>query len=76
MIHEYIGDIPVPDGKVCRQTVEALNSWLEAGYISLDDPIEKKLETLIKCFNKAAPATADALRKELQIVTNFYKGGH
>lgn len=70
-IHEFIGDIPVPDGKYCKQAYEAIENWLEAGYISLDDPIDKKIETLIICFKVNCPETTRALYKELDIVQQY-----
>lgn len=73
-IHEAISNVPVPEGKHCRQAYEAIESWLEAGYISIDDPIQKKLETLVKCFNANSPATANALRRQIEIVARFYEG--
>ena len=72
-IHENINDIPVADGKSCRIALEAINNWLEAGYISMDSPVEQKLAVLISIFNQLAPSTAKALRKQLEIIRNYQR---
>ena len=72
-IHENIKDIPVPDGKSCRMALEAINNWLETGYISMDSPIEQKLIVLINVFNRLSPETAQALRKQLEIIRNYHQ---
>lgn len=72
LIHSEIANIPLPDDKYCKQALEAINSWLESGYISLDDPIEKKILTITRCFNATAPKTANALRFQHEIVSKFY----
>lgn len=70
-IHEGVNDVPLADGKSCRIAVEAINNWLEAGYIHLDDPLEQKLLTLITIFNTLEPRTAEVLRKQLHIVRDY-----
>ncbi|MDO4802564.1 MAG: hypothetical protein Q4A15_10405 [Prevotellaceae bacterium] len=74
-IHQELSNVPLPDGKYCKQALEAINSWLEAGFISLDDPVEKKIEMLIKCFKVNCPNTAKVLEKQRQIVSEFYRRG-
>ena len=75
IIHAKIHDIPTPHGKECRQAVEALNSWLEAGYISLDDRLDKRIENIAKCFRAKCPATTAMLDWQHDIVSKFYGGG-
>ena len=75
-IHDEIPFIPTPEDKYCKRAYEAINSWLEAKYISMDDSPEEKLATLIKCFKVNCPKTSEALEKQKEIVTDFYKGGH
>ena len=70
-IHEGVSDVPLADGKSCKIAVMAINNWLEAGYISLDDSVERKLEVLIGIFNKISPKTANVLQKQLDIVRNY-----
>lgn len=70
-IHEAVRNVPTPDDWYCAQIYEAIESWIEGGFIHIDDPIDKKLEMLIKCFQVKYPATAEALRKELEVVHQF-----
>lgn len=74
-IHKYINNIPCPDGKYCHIAFEIINRKLEEGYIDTEDPLDKKLEVLIEIFDKTSPKTAEALKKELEIVKS-YKAGH
>lgn len=75
-IHAKLHDIPTPNGKDCKIAVEALDSWLNAGYISLDDDMSRKLEILAKCFRAKCPATTAMLDWQREIITKFYnKGG-
>ena len=75
VIHSKIHDIPTPNSADCKRAVEALDNWLEAGYISLDDSLDKKIEMVTKCFRALCPATTAMLDWQRQIVTKFYKGG-
>ena len=70
-IHDGVNDVPLADGKSCRIAVEAINNWLEAGYIHLDDPLDQKLLTLITIFNTIEPRTAEVLKKQLHIVRDY-----
>lgn len=72
-IHEGVNDVPLADGKSCRIAVEAINNWLEAGYIHLDDTLAQKLVILIIIFNAIEPRTAEALVKQLHIAGEFEK---
>jgi len=74
-IHSKIHDVPTPNGAECRIAVEALNSWLEAGYISLDDPMERKIEMIAKCFRAKCPATTSVLDWQREVVLKFYQRG-
>ncbi len=71
-IHQAVNNVPLPDGKYCKQALEAINSWLEANVIRLDDPVEKKVETLIKCFRINCPQTTKALERQKEIILKFY----
>lgn len=74
-IHSKIHDVPTPNGAECRIAVEALDSWLEAGYISLDDPMERKIEMIAKCFRAKCPATTAVLDWQREVVLKFYQRG-
>lgn len=74
-IHSKIHDVPTPNGAECRIAVEALDSWLKAGYISLDDPMERKIEMIAKCFRAKCPATTAVLDWQREVVLKFYQRG-
>ena len=74
-IHSKIHDVPTPNGENCRIAVEALDNWLEAGYISLDDRLDVKIANITKCFRAKCPATTAILDWQREIVSKFYKGG-
>ena len=75
-IHSKIHDIPTPNGPECKIAVEAINNWLESGYISMDDRLDKKIETIAKCFRAKCPATTAMLDWQREVVSKFYsKGG-
>lgn len=74
-IHSKIHDIPTPNGADCRTAVLALNNWLDAGYISLDDPLDKKIEMIAKCFRAKCPATTAMLDWQREVVAKFYGRG-
>lgn len=74
-IHAKIHDIPTPNGKDCRMAVEVLENWLETGYISYDDPLDKRIEMIAKCFRAKCPATTAMLDWQKDIVAKFYRGG-
>ena len=71
-LHSKIHDVPVPNGKECREAVEALNRWLAKGVISPDDPIDEKLDTLIELFKGKCPATVEILKWQQEVVRKFY----
>ncbi len=73
-IHENMKDIPVPEEEHCAFALECINSWLDGGFAHDNDPIERRIELLIICFKWNSPKTAEALRKQLDIVKT-YKGG-
>ena len=74
-IHSKIHDIPTPNGADCKAAVEALNSWLEAEYISLDDRLDRRIEVLAWCFRAKCPATTAMLDWQKEVVSKFYSRG-
>ena len=74
-IHAKLHDIPTPNGKDCWMAVEVLENWLETGYISYDDPLDKRIEMIAKCFRARCPATTAMLDWQKDIVAQFYRGG-
>lgn len=67
-IHSQVHDIPSPNGKDCKQAIEALNSWLVCGFISLDDPITRKIDVIIGCFKAKYPATVAMLEYQKEVI--------
>lgn len=72
-IHSKVHDIPTPCGKACRVAVEAINSWLESGLISLDDPLERRIEVISWCFRAKYKATTAMLDFQREVVVEFKK---
>lgn len=72
-IHEFIGDVPQPKGKNAKDALEQLMLLSRAGAISDNDPIEKRLYVLAALFDCCDQPTADAFRKQLEIVHRFNK---
>ena len=70
-IHSKVHDIPTPDGKACRVAVEAIDSWLEGGLISLDDPLERRIEVITWCFRAKYKATTAMLDYQREVVIKF-----
>ena len=71
-IHQKMNSVPMPDANACKAAYIALNSWLEARWISLDDLPEKKLENIARCFRAGYPRTAKELDRQRQIIAEFY----
>lgn len=75
-IHSKIHDIPTPNSVDCRIAVEAINSWLDAGYISMEDRLDRRIEVIAWCFRAKCPATTAMLDWQKEVVSKFYsKGG-
>lgn len=74
LIHAEMANVPLPDQKACQTAYIALQSWLDAGWASLDDSPERKLEVIAKCFRAKWPKTAEALDMQRKIITEFYDG--
>lgn len=70
-IHEAIRGIPVPSQDGAERTLQHLRYLEKFGGISEQDPIEKRLRVLIALFDCSEQRTADALRKQLKVVTDF-----
>lgn len=74
-IHSKIHDIPTPNGVDCRKALERINRMLDAGEISLDDPIEVKIEVIADCFRANCPATTAILDWQREVVIKFFERG-
>ena len=72
LIHATIPEIPVASGIACKTAYEALNSWLEAEFISMDDNLSTRCANLMRCFRASSPDTYKALQKQKQIADGYY----
>lgn len=71
-IHAQITSVPVPKYSNIRGVIEQLKMLEHYGAIRDTDSIEKRLKVLIALFECSEDPTADALRKQLEIVQGFY----
>ena len=72
-IHARMSYIPPPHETTAKFVLQQLIELEEFGAISAGDPIEKRLKVLAALFDCWEQPTADALRKQLRIVREFYK---
>ena len=72
-IHQSMVEIPVPREMDAKAALWHLQYLEDKGGISDKDPFEKRLLVLIALFDCASQPTADALRKQLEIVREFNK---
>jgi hypothetical protein len=72
-IHECLHDVPAPSIYAVKGALEQLELLDKAGALHDCDPIEKRLKLLIALFECSAQPTADALKKQLNIVRRFYE---
>lgn len=72
-IHEKVRYVPVPRNDVILTILEQLALLEDYGAIRPDDPIEKRLNVLAGICDCIAQPTADALRKQLDVVSGFDK---
>lgn len=63
--------IPAPTEKNAKFVLGQLRILENYGAISDDDPIEKRLVVLASLFDCFEQPTADAIRRQLQIVYRF-----
>lgn len=73
-IHYEVAHIPVPRVIAIKGALEQLNLLEKFGGISPNDGIEKRLMVLLAVFDCCEPATYNALKKQYDIVCEFYKG--
>lgn len=72
-IHEHLTYIPTPRCSSIREVLYQLEQLREYGAISLNDPIEKRLQVLIALFECVEQPTANALKKQLKLVHDIKK---
>ena len=73
-IHMTLGHIPIPNEELCFKAFNEINERLKAGTISMDDTIEKRIDTLLDIWDfDSCPKTVLALRWQREIVKAFYQ---
>ena len=71
-IHSIITTVPAPKAANAKSALEQLRSLERYEVIHEEDTIERKLEVLIALFDAIEQPTADAFKKQLDIVRKFY----
>lgn len=72
-LHLEMPDIPVPSDSSAKSALKQLEMLEQYSAISEFDSIERRLELLATLFDCSDQATADAFRKQLDIVREFRK---
>lgn len=67
-IHESLRDVPAPKPINAAEALKHLRFLTARGAIGEDDPIEKRLAILAALFDYCEQPTADAFRKQLEII--------
>lgn len=74
-IHQEVRRVPIPREEICKQAYEELERLRNFGALNDNDGIIKRLNLLIFMLEYVADDTANALKKQLEIATRFYKKG-
>ena len=72
-LHIEMPDIPVPSDSSAKSALKQLEMLEQYSVISEFDSIERRLDLLASLFDCSDQATADAFRKQLEIVREFNK---
>ena len=67
-IHEWVTDIPAPSEDNAWEAINTLKALRTYNAISYEDTLGKRLTVLISIFDCIEQPTADALRKQLDIL--------
>ena len=70
-IHSIVPNVPVPKAINARSALEQMKTLERYEVIHEEDSIERKLEVLIALFDYVEQPTADALKRQLDIVRKF-----
>lgn len=77
-LHAYVTlnspPVPIPPDGVIENVLYMLGRLVKHGSLSRETGFERRLEILIYLFEGAAPATAKALRAQLDVVHEYYAG--
>lgn len=72
-IHSIVTSVPVPKAINAKSALEQLRTLERYEVIHENDSIERKLEVLIALFDHVEQPTADAFKKQLDIVHKFHQ---
>ena len=72
-IHENLANVPIPKLENAREALRQLRFLEKNGAIHETDDIERRLEILIALFDCVEPRTTEGLKKQLEIVREFYE---
>lgn len=72
-LHAEVPSVPVPGGNSVKHALDQMDYLAHFGAISEKDNVEKRLLVLIALFDCVEQPTADALRKQLKIIREYYK---
>lgn len=72
-IHGLLQEIPAPSDLNAQMALDQLRILESYGAIHNEDNITRRLKLLIALFDHVEKPTADALRKQLEIVHKFYQ---
>lgn len=72
-IHLEMIGIPVPSQDSAKIALDRISCLEERGLISYDDSFEKRLKVLIALFEGYEQDTTDALKKQLDLVCEYYE---
>jgi len=72
-IHAHMNNVPAPRTISAEEALYQLKKLEEYGAIHDSDPIEKRLSVLVALFDCIEQPTADAFKRQLQIVQEHQK---
>ena len=72
-IHKRVDSVPAPKATNAKSALEQLHKLEVYGAIHEDDTIEMRLELLAALFDCVEQPTADAFRRQLQVVHEYQK---
>lgn len=72
-IHSVVNNVPPPKAINARSALEQLRTLERYGVIHEEDSIERRLQVLIALFECVDQPTADAFKKQLDVVHRYQK---
>lgn len=72
-LHAEVSSVPVPSENSIKHALDQMDYLARFKAISEKDNAEKRLSVLIALFDCIEQPTADALKKQLKIIREYYK---